>query len=90
MEFHSQDLARLKRCRVDVTNPEVIEAYRRLRQIMVWTDQVGPLPFTTLIDLALKFGPWEAPKASQGAESEAELKAIVPVHKQNGKPKAKV
>lgn len=90
MEFHSQDLAHLKRCRVDVTNPEVIEAYRRVRQVLAWMGQVGPLPFSTLIDLALKFGPWEAPKASQGAEPKAELAKATPVHKQNGKPKAKV
>lgn len=80
--MHPQDLERFKRCRVDLGQPGLQEAYRQVRQIYSWLGQIGPIPLPTFIELAREYGPWEAPKASQEAPAKSE-----PVHKQNGKPK---
>ena len=51
IDFHPMDKQILRMCKIDLEDKVVKEDYRRFRQILTWTGQVGQLPLPVLYQL---------------------------------------
>ena len=61
MDYHPLDRRILVNCRIDLEDPDVIEDYRRLRQIHAWIGQIGRLPDSVLYSLAMRHADFPDP-----------------------------
>lgn len=62
-DYHPMDKQILSLCKIDLASEKVKEDYRRLRQIMTWTGQVGQIPVPSLYSLVLRHGDFSLPVA---------------------------